>query len=58
MYGIGIVSLKVLFQSFLDISAVTFVLYMMHRIIMEVLSEKTKYGILKTNTSIEIVKGS
>lgn len=58
MYGIGIVSLKILFQSFLDTSAVAFGLYIMHRIIMEVLSEKTKYSMLKTNTSIEIGKGS
>jgi hypothetical protein len=58
MYGIGMVSLKMLFQSFLDTSAVTFGLYMMHRIIMEVVSEKTRHYMLKTNTSIEIVKGS
>jgi hypothetical protein len=58
LYGIGIVSLKLLFQSFLDTSAVIFVLYMIHRVIMDILSEKNAYNMLKTNTSIKTMKGS
>jgi DNA-binding transcriptional ArsR family regulator len=58
LYGIGIVGLKRLFQSFLDTSAVIFVLYMIHRVIMDILSEKNAYNMLKTNTSIKTMKGS
>jgi hypothetical protein len=58
LYGIGIVGLKLLFQSFLDTSAVIFVLYMIHRVIMDILSEKNAYSMLKTNTSIKTMKGS
>ena len=58
LYGIGIVSLKLLFQSFLDTSAVIFVLYMIHRVIMDILSEKNRYSMLKTSPSIEKGNGS
>lgn len=56
LYGIGVVSLKLLFQSFLDTFAVAFILYLMYRVIMEVLSEKNKYSMLKTNNFRGIVK--
>jgi hypothetical protein len=36
----------------------TFVLYLMYRVIMEVLSEKNRFSLLKTKTSIGSVKGS
>jgi DNA-binding transcriptional ArsR family regulator len=56
--GVGVVNLKMLFQGFLDTFALTFVLYLMYRVIMEVLSEKNRFSLLKTKTSIGSVKGS